>query len=261
MNRIEVKNNNVVLKELDDTIEFIVLNNLVTTFKITFKESTDLEIYFDTDTETKLNFDYKILENKVVNIYETRKGVKTKVQYNYNLKTNSKLYLYRLNKSDNMREVDVINLNGENSNIEFNLRTLSSNMEKYDIYISHNNKNTSSVVNNVGIALKGGITFNVTGEVEKGNSGSYLDQNNQIVTFNREKCQINPNLLVEEFDVEANHNAIIGSFDDDMIFYLMSRGINESDAIRLLSEGLVINNLKENYDKNKILEFINEYWG
>ena len=106
-----------------------------------------------------------------------------------------------------------------------------------------------------------GIIFNVTGDVPKGNSGSYLDQNNKIVTFDSEKCQINPNLLVEEYDVESNHNATIGAFDEDMIFYLMSRGIKEEDAIRLLSEGLIINNLKENYNKEQIIDIINEYWG
>lgn len=261
MNRIIVKNNSILLKEIDSKIELKEVKHLISTFKITFKESTELEISFDSETDTKLSFEYEIKSNINVNIFELRKGIKTKVQYKYNICDNSKLYLYRINKSDMMREVDLVNLNGKNSSVEFNLKTLSSNQEKYDIYISHNNRNTTSVVNNIGIALKGGIIFNVTGEIPKGNSGSYLDQNNQIVTFNPTKCQINPNLLVEEFDVEADHNAVIGAFDDDAIFYLMSRGISENDAIRLLCNGLVMNNLKEHYDRKKILNFINEYWG
>ena len=261
MNKIEVKNNSVVLREIDDNIEFNVIDNLITTFRIIFKESTDLEIYFDTLVETKLNIEYKVSKDKIVNIKEIRKGIKSKVQYKYDLNMNSRLYLYRLNRSASMREVDIVNLNGENSNIEFNLRTMSSAQEKYDIYVSHNNRNTTSIVDNIGIALKGGITFNVTGEVEKGNSGSFLDQNNQIVTFDTTKCQINPNLLVDEYDVIANHNATIGSFDNETLFYLMSRGINENDAIKLLSQGLVLNKLKENYDKDAIIEFMNEYWG
>ena len=261
MNKIEMKNNLIYASELDDKIEIKEINNLISTFKIIFKKSTDLEIIFDSDEETKLRFDYEVSKDAIVNLYEIRTGFKTKIEYKYNIKENGNLYLYRLNKSDSMREVDLIDLNGENSNIEFNLRTLSTSNEKYDIYVLHNNRSTSSVLNNVGIALKGGIVFNVTGEVEKGNSGSYLDQNNQIVTFNKEKCQINPNLIVDEFDVEASHNAIIGAFDDDILFYLMSRGINEDDAIKMLSNGLVLNKLKENYDKKKLLDFINEYWG
>ncbi len=261
MNKIVFKNNSIITKELDDKIELVEINCLVPTFKITFTESTELEITFDSGEETKVSFEYKLDKNINVNLYEIRSGAKTKVQYKYDIDEYSKLYLFRLNKAENIRELDLINLDGENSSVEFNLRTLSTTNEKYDIYVSHNERNTSSVLNNIGIALKGGIIFNVTGDVPKGMSGSYLDQNNQIVTFNKEKCQINPNLLVEEFDVEAEHNAVIGAFDDDTIFYLMSRGISEDDAIRLLSEGLVINNLKENYDKEQILDFINEYWG
>ena len=46
-----------------------------------------------------------------------------------------------------------------------------------------------------------------------------------------------------------------------MLFYLMSRGINQNDATKLLCEGLILNNLKENYLKDNILELVNEYWG
>lgn len=261
MNKIIIENDSIILEELDSKIELKKSNNLIPTFKIIFKESTELEINFSGSEDTKLNFEYDLENNISVNLYEIRKSFKTKVQYKYNIGDNSKLYLFRLNKSDFMREFDLINLNGVNSGIEFNLRTLSTNPEKYDIYVSHNNRNTSSTLNNIGIAIKAGIIFNVTGDVPKGNSGSYLDQNNKIVTFDSEKCQINPNLLVEEYDVEANHNATIGAFDEDMIFYLMSRGIKEEDAIKLLSEGLIINNLKENYNKEQIIDIINEYWG
>ena len=261
MNKIILKNGSIISKELDDKIELKEVKNLISTFKIIFKESTELEINYDTLEETKLSIEYELKDGINVNIFELRTGLKTKVQYKYNIGGNSKLYLFRLNNSLNMREVDIVNLNGENSNVEFNLRTLSTNNEKYDIYISHNNRRTSSIVDNIGIALRGGITFNVTGEVLKGNSSSYLDQNNQIITFNKEKCQINPNLLVEEYDVEANHNATIGTFDENMVFYLMSRGIPENEAIKLLSEGLIVNNLKENYPKENITNIIEKYWG
>ena len=261
MNRIVVNNNLIISKEIDDKVEIIESQNIISKFKIIFKESTELEIEFDSKEETKLDIEYEVNKDINVNLYEIRVGFKTKVQYKYDIKANANLYLYRINKSINMREVDLVELNGENSNVEFNLKSLSTNQEKYDIYISHNNRNTSSKVNNIGIALKGGIVFNVTGEVSKGNSGSYLDQNNRIVTFDSNKCQINPNLLVDEFDVEASHNAVIGSFDDDMLFYLMSRGIKEDDVIKLLSQGLVLDGLKESYSREKILDCIEEYWG
>ena len=260
MNRIEVKNNFVVTSNINDSIAIVANESLVSNIQIIFKNSTDLEIYFDSDIDTKLNIEYILEEDVNVNIYEVRTGLKTKVQYKYTLKKNANLYLYRFNNSNNMREVDIVSLDGENASIEFNLRTLSTNKEKYDIYVYHDHKNTKSILNTIGIALKGSIVFNVTGVVEKGNCGSFLDQNNQIITLTNEKCQINPNLLIEEYDVDASHNATIGKFNADEIFYLMSRGINEADAIKILSKGLIVNNLKDETKKDKIINYIDEYW-
>lgn len=260
MNKIEVRNNSIVNVDIDEAITINEYETAVFNIKIAFNKTTDLEIYFNSDIDTKLNIEYVVLDDAIVNLYEFRHGSKTKVQYCYDLNNNSKIYLYRLNEAQEMREVDIISLVGENANIEFNLRTLSNSAEKYDIYVYHKEKYTTSILNNIGIALKGSVIFNVTGVVEKGYSGSYLDQNNQIVTFVADKCQINPNLLIDEYDVDASHNATIGKFDDREIFYLMSRGINESDAIKLLTQGLITNNLKNESKKDDIINYIKEYW-
>ena len=260
MNKIEVKNNSIITKLVDDSITVITNELLVFNIKIIFNKPTDLEIYFDSDTDTKLNIEYILDKNIVVNLYEMRTGLKTKVQYQYTLNSDAFLYLYRFNNSQNMREVDIMNLKGENASLEFNLRTLSTNKEKYDIYIYHDQKKTRSVLNSIGIALKGSIIFNVTGVVEKGNSGSFLEQNNQIVTLTSEKCQINPNLLIVEYEVDASHNATIGKFNSEEIFYLMSRGIKEEDAIKLLGKGLILSSLKDETKKDTIINYIDEYW-
>lgn len=261
MNRIEMKNNSITLKELDSRVELSLTESPVMSLKITFLDNTALEVYYESDTETKLKLEYVLNENVSVNLVEIRTGFKTKAEYKYELSSNSRLTLYRFNKADYMRELDLVSLNGEHAHIDLKLRTLTTNTEKYDIYIEHNNIDTSSVVDNVGLAYKGAITFNVTGDVKKGSKRAYLDQNNRIVTFNPLKCQINPNLLVDEFDTVANHNALIGDFDYETYFYLMSRGISENAAIRLLSESLIVNGLEKNEIKDKISDYIKEYWG
>ncbi len=261
MNRIEVKNNSVEEHILNDNFSFkSTMTTNICHITIVFKKNTDLEILFEDNLESKLNVEYIIEKNVFVNIYEIRKSLKTKVQYKYDIGESSKLYLYRFNQADNMREVDIINLIGENATIEFNLQTMSTNPEKYDIFVYHDKKYTTSILNNVGISLKGSITFNVTSVVPSGMSGSYIKQNNQIITMNEEKCQINPNLLIDEYDVDASHSAHIGMFKEDEIFYLMSRGINESEAIELLSKGLILAGLKESYEENKIISYIDKYW-
>lgn len=257
MNTIEVKDNEIV-KKITSDIEVKHTGTNVINLKIVFNQSADLKIIYS-GLESKLNIEYILKDDVLVNLYEIRVTEKAKVQYNYSLKNNSKLYLYRLNNSLNMREVDIISLN-ENAKIEFNLRTLATTTEKYDIYVYHDGLNATSTLNNLGVALKGNIVFNVTGIVEKGKKGSVLNQNNQIVSLNNLKNQIDPNLLIDEYDVVAEHNALIGKFSYDDIFYLMSRGISEEDSIRLLSTGLVLSNLINEEIKEEIIKYLDEYW-
>ena len=257
MNTIEVKNNEII-KNITTDIEVKHTGTNVINLKIVFNRSTDLKIIYS-GLESKLNIEYILKDGVLVNLYEIRVTEKTKVQYNYSLKNNSKLYLYRLNNSLNMREVDIISLN-ESTQIEFNLRTLATTAEKYDIYVYHDGLNAISTLNNLGVALKGNIVFNVTGVVEKGKKGSVLNQSNQIISLNNLTNQIDPNLLIDQYDVVAEHNALIGKFSYDDIFYLMSRGISEEDSIRLLSTGLVLSNLTNEEIKEEIIKYLNEYW-
>ena len=84
-----------------------------------------------------------------------------------------------------------------------------------------------------------------------------VDQNNRIITMNNNKCNINPNLLIEENDVIANHSALIGKFNENEIFYLMSRGIKRDDAIKLLTKGFLYD---ETIFEEDIKNIIDTYW-
>jgi Fe-S cluster assembly protein SufD len=48
-----------------------------------------------------------------------------------------------------------------------------------------------------------------------------------------------PNLYIDEYDVIANHAASIGSISKEDLFYLMSRGLEERDAAKLIVLGFV----------------------
>ncbi|MDR1945111.1 MAG: SufD family Fe-S cluster assembly protein [Candidatus Peribacteria bacterium] len=45
-----------------------------------------------------------------------------------------------------------------------------------------------------------------------------------------------PKLLVESNDVKASHSCKVERINNNKIFYLKSRGINENEAIKLLLE-------------------------
>ena len=66
-----------------------------------------------------------------------------------------------------------------------------------------------------------------------------VNQDNRIYTFNQNHCIINPVLLIENNDITANHSAFIGNFDEEAVFYLMSRGITKSECYHLLVKGFL----------------------
>ena len=46
--------------------------------------------------------------------------------------------------------------------------------------------------------------------------------------------------LIDNYDVVSNHAAYIGKFKDEMLFYMMSRGISRDSAYHLLLNGFLI---------------------
>ena len=55
-----------------------------------------------------------------------------------------------------------------------------------------------------------------------------------------------PNLLVRSDGVNAIHNTTISTVPKDYLFYLNSKGINNEEATKLIVDGFLKSNLKEN---------------
>ena len=70
------------------------------------------------------------------------------------------------------------------------------------------------------------------------------------------RSTILPILLIDNYDVDSNHAAYIGKFKDEVMFYMMSRGISREVAYRLLLNGFLINT--DSIDKGKIKIFLDE---
>jgi Fe-S cluster assembly protein SufD len=46
-----------------------------------------------------------------------------------------------------------------------------------------------------------------------------------------------PSLIVKTDDVSASHGGTVGEVDEDLVFYMRTRGITREEAIRILIEG------------------------
>lgn len=262
MNKIIVNNSEMVFLENDQKIE-VTFSNKVSIFDIpkihiSVLENTNLEIEY-IGNDDKLEVEIVVPEQICFHVFEIRKENKLKVQYKYNLEKNSYLNMSKFYLCDEVKELDIVYLNGENSKIDYTLKTIATENQKYDMVVYHNQANTISNIIQHGITDKNGsIIMNVTGNVYDGVKNCELDQKNRIIAFNQKKSIIQPILLIDDKDVVANHSAYIGKFSDEELFYLMSRGISFKDATMLLAKGFLLEGISEN---EKVLKLIDEYWG
>lgn len=136
----------------------------------------------------------------------------------------------------------IVNLNKENSSLNAKLLSIAKGTKQnFSQLVNHNKPNTSSVISNFGVALdKAQISFDTTGKIFNKMSKSKCSQLSKgIIMDDDSKITSLPILLIDEYDVEANHGASIGKMSDDDLFYLMSRGLNKTEAFLLMLNGIV----------------------
>lgn len=70
-------------------------------------------------------------------------------------------------------------------------------------------------------------------------SEDYLNSNTLILSPEAKVLDDIPSLEIEADDVKASHGATVGQIDQEQLFYLRSRGLNEREARRLLVSGFL----------------------
>lgn len=261
MNRIVIVDDEIKEKELNKDIVISLDKNIadINQININILSNTDLIIDYTSTDKTKLDICTHIAKDVTCNIYESKQEGQYKIQYKYYLLENSKLNIYKINDVLDTNELLIFNLDGQKANVNYILKTISTNEEKYDFMVYHNKPNTTSNIITNGVSIKDSkLQFNVSSFVSSGITECTLNQNNRIINLNNNKCMIRPNLFIDENNVVANHSAHIGKCNEDELFYLMSRGINKKDAENLIIKGFLLKGLTNNQD---IMEnIINKYW-
>lgn len=87
------------------------------------------------------------------------------------------------------------------------------------------------------------ITMN--GTVAGGIKDASIYEYAKVINKSDNSAVLIPNLIVNTNEVEANHGVSIGSLDPDELFYLMSKGLSESDARKLIENGFLLSIMGE----------------
>src|SRR5699024_2723730 len=82
--------------------------------------------------------------------------------------------------------------------------------------------------------------FNAIGDIADKATRANAEQVSRILMLSdRARGDANPILLIDEDDVTAGHAASVGRVDPLQLFYLMSRGISQEEAERLVIHGFL----------------------
>ena len=107
--------------------------------------------------------------------------------------------------------------------------------------VYHLAPNTSSTIISKSISKNGGITnYRGYAEVKRGAVNSKASVRcDGLMLDNISKSGTIPSMNVYENDVKVSHEAAIGKIGEEQLFYLMSRGLSEEEAVKMIVSGFI----------------------
>ena len=224
------------------TIKYTGDNYNIQNIIVNASENSDITInYINMSNAISLiSFENKVEENSTVthNLYD--------------LSGNIRIYKYN---SDNI---------GYNSSSYLNNIYLANNQDVLDMnyYISHRGKSSNSNINVVGL-LDGEAKKSFKGTIDfiEGCSKSVGKEKEEVISLTAKVVSSSmPVLLCHEEDVEGAHGVATGKLDEEILFYIESRGFNREEATKLIIHSkfdTYINKISDERIKEEISSFIN----
>ena len=154
----------------------------------------------------------------------------------------------------------LVNLNGKHSSLRADTAYICHKGQHIDINIvaRHFGKKTESAINANGVlAANAEKSFKGTIDFKTGCAGSSGDEREKVLLIGDDMINRSiPLILCTEEDVQGAHGANIGSIDEEMLFYLESRGMSEDEAVRFMINGMFSSLLDMTKDE-EITDMIN----
>ena len=238
----EYSKGNVILKyNSEDDVKHIAMSNI----KIDAKANSDSQlVVLNMLNSNSLNFmsiEANIEENAKLNVVIIDFGGQKSISNYYS----------NLVGKNSINELDTIYLGDNDRLIDMN-------------YISHLRGEKSDTNIEVQGALKDRAVKNFKGTIDfkqgctksKGNENEFC-----MLLSENAKSKALPMLLCTEEDVEGNHSTASGKVDKSELFYLMSRGISQKEAMKLIVRAKFTPIIEKSEDedvKKEILDKIDE---
>lgn len=222
-----------------------IISNSIT--EIYIKKNSKLELY-------KIQNDYK-KTSKIDNTYIYQQE-----------KSKLKLYTISLKGDVVLNKIKIIQ-NGEQSNSSIQNINIDGSDEKNTkniISLQHKKSNCFSYQNYKGI-FKNNSKYFFKGKINIYKNIKHVDayqKNNNIILYGDPIIETNPELEILSNNVKCSHGCTISRIDNNILFYLRSRGINKKKAKKILTTGFIddiIQTINIKHIKNLIINMIDNY--
>lgn len=253
-----------------EPIKIVIQDNVNEKLEIDVKNNVNVKLIIELSNQDSEEKTYKIdlvaHENSQLK-YALISNLKAKVatlKHSFSIAKDATIDLMGGFLNDNLEAAIVINLDGKGAEINMRSIAISSddNRQSIDVFITHKAPYTIANMTNIGIAnKKGRIRINGNAKIMKGMKQANAFQTLKgIITSDDAVVELNPILLIDEFDVKAGHGATIGKIEEDVMFYLRSRGLSLIEAEKLVIHGFlapIIDEIKDETLREKFVSVIN----
>ena len=255
MNRIIIENDEIIKSDI--IYNYKRKENTFEISELILDINNNDDIYLNiNNNDSKLIINFNIKDNIKLNLVIINKCCNSKIQYKYNLGKNAICNIEKLNIVSSIREMIIANLDSS-SNFNYIHKSIAISKENYDYMIYHNGINSNSNIINNSINEQGSIYYQISSFIPKNIIGCSTNQYNRIINKTDNSCEIRPNLYIDCADVEANHSALIDTFNKNELFYLELKGINKEDSKKLLEKGFLLSKI----NSREIINIINKKYG
>ncbi len=231
---------------------------------ILLNENSSISLYekpiYENDTAylTTSNTEIFLSRNSVLKKFDNNISNKNSTIYNFvkcNLDEESYFESFNFSKNINSRRDEtIINLNGKNSFASVNAVQLLHKDCNHEIKLlmNHNEENTKSS-QFIKTALYDQSNSSFQGKIfvdSKAQKTDGYQLSRALLLSDNAKFFSKPELEIYADDVKCSHGSSSGNIDDESIFYLRSRGINEKDAKDMMIKGFLAEVIDKITDKN-----------
>ncbi|MDO5733119.1 MAG: SufD family Fe-S cluster assembly protein [Eubacteriales bacterium] len=230
--------------------------SLATVAKLKFlcKQQSELTLIFVSEAASRFDLDFELGENAELRLnlvlienLELAKNLRLKqgpderaiqVQPHFTLEASARCDLHAviLDGNASIKSQAELRAPGANFNYASAIFAHPQSQHSYEVETHHQAAKTFSQIRSHAVLDHDATVELISrGRIERSAAGSQCRQDMKGICLDETGTALcYPLLFIDEYDIEASHASGVGQIDDDSLFYLMSRGLSEAEAKRLM---------------------------